>query len=65
MLIPLSNHKPCVGIARMKRWKRADALGLKPPIEVLAVLMKEEAKENKEAERAYMDELLSTQIVVD
>lgn len=49
----------------MKRWKRADALGLKPPIEVLAVLMKEEAKENKEAERAYMDELLSTQIVVD
>ena len=37
----------------MKRWKRADGLGLKPPLEVLAVLMKEEG-----LERAYVDELM-------
>ena len=37
----------------MRRWKRADGLGLRPPLEVLAVLMREEG-----AERAYVDTLM-------
>ena len=47
----------------MKRWKRANRLGLKPPIEVLTVLLKEEGNENKKVERAYVDELMSTRLV--
>lgn len=49
----------------MKRWKRANGLGLKPPIEVLAVLLKEEENKNKKMERAYVDELMSTRLVVE
>ena len=49
----------------MKRWKRANGLGLKPPIEVLTVLVKEEENENKKAERAYVDELMSTRLVAE
>jgi DNA polymerase delta subunit 4 len=48
----------------MKRWTRANKLGLAPPIEVLAVLLKEEEKGNRTGiERAYVDELLSSQQV--
>ncbi|EFE30368.1 DNA polymerase delta subunit 4, putative [Trichophyton benhamiae CBS 112371] len=50
--------QPCIGIARIKRWRRAHALGLNPPIEVLAVLLKGETRE-KASEKAYIDELLS------
>ncbi|KAJ5497467.1 hypothetical protein N7463_009454 [Penicillium fimorum] len=50
-----SQYGPCVGIARVKRWRRANQLKLNPPIEVLAVLLK--GKNTKE--RAYIDELLS------
>ncbi len=46
----------------MKRWKRSHALGLKPPAEVLAVLLKAEAKNDKKAEWAYINTLLSTRI---
>ncbi|KAL8913873.1 MAG: hypothetical protein Q9171_001366 [Xanthocarpia ochracea] len=55
-----SQYGPCVGIPRMKRWKRAEGLGLKPPIEVLAVLVREE----KGMERAFMDGLLGGSAVV-
>ncbi len=44
----------------MKRWKRAQGLGLKPPVEVLAVLLKEERGKNEKAERAFMDGLLAS-----
>lgn len=44
---------------RMKRWQRADRLGLQPPIEVLAVLLKEQSKGNS-IERAHMDEILNS-----
>lgn len=47
--------QPCIGIARLKRWRRANMLKLNPPIEVLAVLLKNEHVK----ERAHMDELLS------
>ncbi|EEH22389.1 hypothetical protein PABG_04600 [Paracoccidioides brasiliensis Pb03] len=54
----LSNqYGPCIGIARIKRWRRAHMLNLNPPIEVLAVLLKDEAK-GIANEKAYMDELL-------
>ena len=49
----------------MKRWKRADRLKLKPPIEVLAVLMKEERNKNIVAERAFMDGLLTSRLAVN
>ena len=61
----LSKSQPCIGIARMKRWKRAEKLGLNPPIEVLAVLLKEDAKNNVKARRAYVDELVSSNFLVD
>jgi DNA polymerase delta subunit 4 len=44
----------------MKRWVRANKLGLNPPIEVLAVLLKEEQKGNNKIERAYVDELMNS-----
>ena len=49
----------------MKRWKRADGLGLKPPIEVLAVLVKEEKNKNTKVERAFMDGLLTSRLAVN
>ena len=48
----------------MKRWVRADKLGLAPPIEVLAVLLREEQRGNGKIERAYVDELMSSKSVV-
>ncbi|WEW56876.1 hypothetical protein PRK78_002331 [Emydomyces testavorans] len=55
----LSNqYGPCIGIARIKRWRRAQMLNLHPPIEVLAVLLNEEAR-GVAREKAYIDELLS------
>lgn len=49
----------------MKRWVRAKKLGLNPPIEVLAVLLKEENKGNTKIERAHVDELMSSNQVID
>jgi DNA polymerase delta subunit 4 len=57
-------QQPALGIARMKRWVRANKLGLEPPIEVLAVLMREEQKGNSGIERAYVDELMSSRFVI-
>ena len=58
-------QKPCIGIPRMKRWKRAEGLGLKPPVEVLAVLLKEEKSGNVKAERAFMEGLLTSRLAVN
>lgn len=55
--------QPCIGMSRMKRWQRAQRLGLNPPIEVLAVLLKEEAKGNKGIERAHVDEIMNSTAV--
>ena len=49
----------------MKRWKRANNLSLDPPIEILAVLLREEEKENVRAQRAHVDELMSSRYVAD
>ncbi|KAE8453507.1 hypothetical protein EG329_010368 [Mollisiaceae sp. DMI_Dod_QoI] len=59
-----SQYGPAIGIARMKRWVRANKLGLAPPIEVLAVLLKEEERGNTKIERAYVDELMSSKFVI-
>lgn len=53
-----------MGLTRVKRWNRAHRLGLSPPIEVLAVLLRAEAKGNTDVERAYVDELMSSKFVV-
>ncbi|EGO57099.1 hypothetical protein NEUTE1DRAFT_66114 [Neurospora tetrasperma FGSC 2508] len=55
-----SHYGPCIGITRLKRWQRAEKLGLNPPLEVLAVLLKEGEGENKASERAHMDELMNS-----
>ncbi|KAH8425017.1 putative DNA polymerase delta subunit 4 [Aspergillus melleus] len=51
-----SQFGPCIGIARLKRWRRANMLGLNPPIEVLAVMLKQN---DDTKQRAYVDELMS------
>lgn len=55
--------QPCIGIARLKRWKRANLLGLKPPIEVLAVLLKQLDEGDVRSQRAHVDELLSSRFI--
>ncbi|KAI1802599.1 DNA polymerase delta, subunit 4-domain-containing protein [Daldinia bambusicola] len=55
-----SQYGPYVGITRMKRWERADKLGLNPPLEVLAVLQREEAKGTAGFEKAHMDGILNS-----
>ncbi|KJZ80250.1 hypothetical protein HIM_00100 [Hirsutella minnesotensis 3608] len=55
-----SQYGPCIGITRMKRWHRANRLGLSPPIEVLAVLLKEGAKDTGGVETAQMDKILNS-----
>ncbi|KAF9762151.1 hypothetical protein IL306_003528 [Fusarium sp. DS 682] len=58
-----SQYGPCIGMPRMKRWKRAERMGLNPPVEVLAVLLKEESKGNNKIEMAHMDEILNSTAV--
>lgn len=45
-----------MGITRLERWQRAERLGLNPPIEVLAVIV----KEGRGEEKAHLDQLLSS-----
>lgn len=56
-------YGPCVGVSRVQRWKRADTMGLRPPLEVLAVALKAEAegeKQGRDRRRAYIDDYLSS-----
>lgn len=55
-----SQYGPCIGIPRANRWYRAEKLGLNPPIEVLAVLLREDGQGNKEIEKAAMDRLMES-----
>ncbi|KAJ5718429.1 hypothetical protein N7488_004075 [Penicillium malachiteum] len=47
-------YGPCIGMSRLQRWRRAQRLGLKPPIEFLAVLL----NGNEICERSHMEELV-------
>ncbi|KAK5745965.1 hypothetical protein LTR17_001095 [Elasticomyces elasticus] len=58
-------YGPCIGIARLKRWKRANLLGLKPPIEVLAVILREMEAGNTKSQRAHVDELMSSKFGIE
>ncbi|KAH7089066.1 DNA polymerase delta, subunit 4-domain-containing protein [Paraphoma chrysanthemicola] len=59
-------YGPCTGIARLKRWRRAYRLDLDPPIEVLAVLLREmDVDSNVELQRSQVDELLNSKVKVD
>ncbi|POS73787.1 DNA polymerase delta [Diaporthe helianthi] len=58
-----SQYGPCIGIPRVKRWYRAEKLGLDPPIEVLAVLLKEGGQGKKEMDRAAFDRLMESTAV--
>lgn len=49
----------------MKRWQRAQRLGLNPPIEVLAVLLREEKQGNEGIEKAHMDEIMNPPVTAD
>ncbi|KAF3043978.1 hypothetical protein E8E12_003637 [Didymella heteroderae] len=62
-----AQYGPCTGIARLKRWKRANRFDLDPPIEVLAVLLKEQesAKDKLAVQRSHVDELLNTRTEVE
>ncbi|KAF2473804.1 uncharacterized protein BDR25DRAFT_256686 [Lindgomyces ingoldianus] len=54
-------YGPSTGIARIKRWKRAHKLNLNPPIEVLAVLLKEqEGSDQLSVQRSHVDVLLKS-----
>ncbi|KAG9257731.1 DNA polymerase delta, subunit 4-domain-containing protein [Emericellopsis atlantica] len=55
-----SQYGPCIGITRTKRWQRAEKLGLNPPIEVLAVLLKEDKDKNRGFEKAQMDKIMGS-----
>ncbi|ROW06924.1 hypothetical protein VMCG_04130 [Cytospora schulzeri] len=55
-----SQYGPCIGVPRVKRWYRAERLGLNPPIEVLAVLLKEEKQGNNEIEMAAIDRIMGS-----
>lgn len=47
----------------MKRWQRAERLGMAPPIEVLAILLNEEFEGNSNIETAQMDQILTSTAV--
>jgi DNA polymerase delta subunit 4 len=52
----------------LKRWKRAHRLDLDPPIEVLAVLLKEQDASDKEriaVQRSIVDDILNSKAELD
>ncbi|MCJ1327089.1 hypothetical protein MMC10_003755 [Thelotrema lepadinum] len=60
-----SQFGPSIGIPRTTRWKRANKLRLNPPIEVLAVLLKEEAADKKKGVQiSHVDEMINARVGV-
>lgn len=62
--------QPCTGVARSKRWKRAQRLDLDPPIEVLAVLLREQdmerdTKDKLAVQKSIVDDLLHSKTELD
>jgi len=63
-----AHYGPCTGIARLKRWKRAQRLDLDPPIEVLAVLLRERDAGDKDriaVQRSIVDDILNSKAELD
>ena len=62
----MRSKQPCTGIARLKRWQRAQRLGLEPPIEVLAVLLQEQDTKDKiSLQRSILDDILNSRSEID
>ncbi|KAI0296546.1 DNA polymerase delta, subunit 4-domain-containing protein [Multifurca ochricompacta] len=40
-------YGPCIGVTRLERWERAEALGLDPPAEVREILVTKEGHEDQ------------------
>ena len=62
-----AKYGPCIGPTRfLERWKTAEAFGLNPPVEVLAVILAEEVRggigvgsdSGRDSRRAYLESLL-------
>ncbi|RPB05957.1 hypothetical protein L873DRAFT_7918 [Choiromyces venosus 120613-1] len=59
-------YGPCLGHTRYQRWNRAESLGLKPPREVLAIILAEEMRDGvgvgsdkgRDSRKSYFDTLL-------
>jgi len=39
-------YGPCIGVSRLERWQRAEALGLNPPVEVREILLTRQGTED-------------------
>ena len=54
------SEQPSMGMTRLHRWKRARNLGMQPPLEVLAVLLKSNdgKPEDERRQKSIMDELV-------
>jgi len=51
-------YGPCVGVPRLQRWERADALGLNPPSEVKEILLSKQGLEKDEyAQNVFYGEI--------
>jgi len=51
-------YGPCIGMSRLQRWERAEALGLNPPVAVKDILLAEQSKEGSTmAECVFYDEV--------
>ncbi|KZT52378.1 hypothetical protein CALCODRAFT_502383 [Calocera cornea HHB12733] len=49
-------YGPCIGMSRLERWERAEAMGLEPPPEVREILMTEEGtKDARLAQCIYFE----------
>ena len=58
--------QPSIGIKREARWRRAYGLGLAPPMEVLAVLLREQdADKGEKAQTSIVDQLMSTRVAIE
>ncbi|KAF4126344.1 DNA polymerase delta subunit 4 [Geosmithia morbida] len=58
-----SRYGPCIGMSRMRRWERAERLGLNPPVEVLAVLLREDEAHAKGVQTSHMEKLMGATAV--
>ena len=62
-----AKYGPCIGPTCLERWRSgAEAFGLNPPVEVLAVILAEELRDRigvgsdsgRDSRRAYLENLL-------
>ncbi|KAH7106132.1 DNA polymerase delta, subunit 4-domain-containing protein [Auriculariales sp. MPI-PUGE-AT-0066] len=52
-----SDYGPCVGITRLQRWERADAMGLEPPVAIRDILLTRQGQENNDIKESCFHDL--------